>query len=167
MISPEIDEPRTDEPARGEESIFVDDPGEDFIVKLDEDKLEALVETLYLAAFADGEFSEQERAHFGRSVEYLTRGRLVGARCDELLARAKQHFESHGRDRCIDAVKRRLVAPNERLVALVLATDMVAADGVLHPAERELVLAMAAAFDISQRQALDMLDGLDPPPSSS
>jgi len=39
-------------------------------------KLDALVEMMFLAASADGEFSEVERAHFLHSVESLTDGRL-------------------------------------------------------------------------------------------
>ncbi|PKN45102.1 MAG: hypothetical protein CVU63_09375, partial [Deltaproteobacteria bacterium HGW-Deltaproteobacteria-20] len=56
------------------------DPGDAITRELDETKLEALVEVVYLAAFADGEFSETERAHFTRSVEQLTEGRLGSLR---------------------------------------------------------------------------------------
>ena len=43
-------------------------------------KLEALVEMMFLAASADGDFSDVERQHFVQSVESLTDGRLAAIR---------------------------------------------------------------------------------------
>ena len=45
-----------------------------------EAKLEALVEVMFLAASADGEFSTVERALFLKTAETLTNGRLTTAR---------------------------------------------------------------------------------------
>ena len=47
----------------------MDDPGEEFIRGIDADTLEALIETMYLAAFADGKFSIAEQARFAESVK--------------------------------------------------------------------------------------------------
>ena len=137
-----------------------DDPGEDFLHTLDEEKLTALIETMYLAAFADGEFSEDERVHFATSVEYLTRGRLVGEALEGVLAKARDSLDSTSRDECIASLKERLGEPMIRKIALVLATDMVAADGVLHPDERDLVVSLARAFELGAEDAQDLVEGL-------
>ena len=39
---------------------------------LDEPKIEALIEIMYLAAYADGDFAPEEKQHFVRSVQSLT-----------------------------------------------------------------------------------------------
>ena len=50
--------------------------------------LEALVEVMFLAASADGEFSSVERDHFFKSVESLTDGRIPSPRLEALIAKA-------------------------------------------------------------------------------
>lgn len=52
---------------------------------LDADHLEALVEVLLIAAYADGEMSSEERAHFTESATPLTGGQLPGGRLDALV----------------------------------------------------------------------------------
>jgi hypothetical protein len=49
---------------------------------LGDEKLEALVEVMLLAASADGDFSDIERTHFLNSVESLTDGRIAHARLE-------------------------------------------------------------------------------------
>ena len=49
---------------------------------LGEAKLEALIEAMYLAASADGEFSPVERAHFLKSIESLTGREAKSSRKD-------------------------------------------------------------------------------------
>lgn len=135
----------------------MDDPGEAFILDIDAATLEALVETLYLAAYADGEFSEQERTQFAHSVNTLTQGRLSGEGFESLLGRVVEQHRSAGRDARIDAIKERLTTDELRQIALVLATDMVAIDGVLHDAERDLILSLASAFGIAEDAAQELL----------
>src|SRR4051794_25486155 len=53
--------------------------GNEMLVReMNEAKLEALIETMYLAAQADDEFTAEERAHFVSSVQSLTERRLEG-----------------------------------------------------------------------------------------
>ncbi|MBW2523870.1 MAG: tellurite resistance TerB family protein [Deltaproteobacteria bacterium] len=135
----------------------MEDPGEDFVRRIDDDTLEALVETMYLAACADGEFSDDERSRFAESVEYLTRGRLTGDRLRELLARVSEQHRSAERSERIATIKERLTTAEIRQIALVLASDVAAADGVLHDAERDVILALGEALEISPGEIDELL----------
>lgn len=135
------------------------DPGANYVVSLGEDKLEALVETMYLVAFADGDYGPEERARFSTSVSALTAGRLTADDFDHIVQRLVVQLRYEGREGCIASVKRRLDEPRLRQVALILAADMAAADGVLHDEERSLVMAMARAFGVGEDAAREALDG--------
>src|SRR3978361_626267 len=84
-------------------------------------KLEALVEVMFLAATADGDFSDVERVHFVKSVESLTDGRLAIERLAPLLDEASGALEREGREARLTSVKARLPEANARRVALSLA----------------------------------------------
>jgi tellurite resistance protein len=136
----------------------MDDPGPDFVPRLRREELEALVETMYLVAFADGHFGQAERVHFAVSVERLTGGRMAGDDFDHVLSRIGDDIVHYGRDHVIAAIKRRLAAPL-RQVALILAADLAAADGELHPDEQRLLLALARSFDINPAAARELIGG--------
>ena len=120
-------------------------------------KLEALVEIMFLAASADGDFSDIERQHFLQSVESLTDGRLAKAALESLLERAKTDLESSGREARLDAVKARLPDPGARKVALSLAIQVTAADGIIRTSERELILETAEALEIDRDEAANLV----------
>lgn len=120
-------------------------------------KLDALVEMMFLAASADGDFSDVERAHFLKSVESLTDGRLTKPALEELLVRAKADLEASGRDARLSAVKERLPDPGARKVALSLAIQVTAADGIIRTSERELILETADALQIDRDEAADLV----------
>jgi tellurite resistance protein len=123
-------------------------------------KLDALVEIMFLAASADGEFSDVERKHFMHSVESLTDGRLAGAALEALLARAKSDLDASGREARLKAVKERLPDRGARRVALSLAIEVSAADGIIRTSERELILETADALEIDRDQAADLVKQL-------
>jgi tellurite resistance protein len=146
----------------------MDDPGEDFTRLLDAAKLEALVETMYLAAYADGVFSEVERAHFRASVERLTGGRLGPEQFDSVLQRLQSVLADQGRGACLRSIRERLPDPELRWAALLLATDIAAADGVILPSEREVILDLAKALEIESNEAEALIGGFrQEPPASS
>lgn len=128
--------------------------------ELSDPRLEALVEMMFLAASADGEFSEIERAHFVKSVESLTDGRLNGPRLEQLLARAKSDLDAAGRDARLASVKQRLPDARARKVALSLAIQVTAADGIIVTSERELILETADALQIAPDEAADLVKKL-------
>jgi tellurite resistance protein len=125
-------------------------------------KLEALVEMMFLAASADGDFSDVERQHFLQSVESLTDGRLSKPALEGLLDRAKKDLEASGREARLSAVKERLPDAGARKVALSLAIQVTAADGIIRTSERELILETAEALEIDREEAADLVIKLSP-----
>jgi uncharacterized tellurite resistance protein B-like protein len=136
----------------------MDDPGQQFIAELTDEALEALVETMVLVVYADGVLSPSERARFAASLERLTAGRLAGPNADELLQRVAAAVATRGRESSLAAIKRRLPDARSRLVALVLATDMAAADGAVRETERKLVLDLARELDVPEAQTQELID---------
>lgn len=122
-----------------------------------EAKLEALVETMFLAAAADGEFSEVERAQFVTNLESLTDGRLDRTRLSALLSRAERELSEQGREQRLESVKQRLPELGARRVALALAVRVVAADGVIRTSERELILETATVLGIDADEAANLV----------
>ena len=125
-------------------------------------KLEALVEMMFLAASADGDFSDVERQHFLQSVESLTDGRLAKPALEALLERAKKDLETSGREARLSAVKERLPDAGARKVALSLAIQVTAADGIIRTSERELIMETAEALEIDRDEAADLVIKLSP-----
>jgi uncharacterized tellurite resistance protein B-like protein len=125
-------------------------------------KLEALVEMMFLAASADGEFSDVERDAFFKSVESLTDGRLERAAVESLIERSKRELDAQGREARLNAVKARLDDPGARKVALSLAIQITAADGVIRTSERELILETAETLEIDRDEAADLVAELSP-----
>jgi len=125
-------------------------------------KLDALVEMMFLAASADGDFSDVERLHFLQSVESLTDGRLAKAALEGLLDRAKKDLDASGREARLSAVKERLPDVGARKVALALAIQVTAADGIIRTSERELIMDTAEALEIDRDEAADLVVKLSP-----
>ncbi|HEX4339278.1 MAG TPA: TerB family tellurite resistance protein [Polyangiaceae bacterium] len=131
-----------------------------FVRDLSDEKVEALVEIMYLAAAADGELAPAERARFNESAERLTSRVIVGPELDKLLARAKADLDQAGRAARLAAVKARLPDIDARKLALALAIQITAADGIIRTSERELILETAAALDIDGDTAANMVRDL-------
>jgi tellurite resistance protein len=129
---------------------------------LPDDKLDALVEMMFLAAYADEEFSDDERAHFKKSVQSLTDGRLDAERLAELLTQCEKDLAASDRATRLEAVKARLPDPGARKVALDLAIQVMAADGIIRTSERELIMETADALDLDRDMAADMVQRLEP-----
>jgi tellurite resistance protein len=130
------------------------------ITGLGEEKLLALVEMMFLAAFADGEFSAKERSYFLDSIQTLTDNRLVKPKLEELVDRAKADLQAHGREARLLDVKARLPDARARKVALALAIQVTAADGIIRTSERELIMETAEALEIDRDEAADMVRDL-------
>ncbi|WP_437331560.1 tellurite resistance TerB family protein [Sorangium sp. So ce296] len=124
---------------------------------LDEPNLEALVELMFLAAFADGEFSQEEKVHFSRSVESLTDRRIPQSTMDELIRTVVEQLQKEGRAARLASLKERLATPQARKVAFSLAAQVVVADGIVRNSERELLLDVAAALELDQTEAADVV----------
>ncbi|MBK7400886.1 MAG: TerB family tellurite resistance protein [Myxococcales bacterium] len=119
--------------------------------------LTAIVEILFLAAFADGEFSADERAHFKSSVESLTDRQLAGEAFDTLIAGMEKALESEGRPARLAAVRQRLPDERQRKIALQMAIRLTATDGIIRTSEREMILEAAEALGIDGDAAADLV----------
>jgi tellurite resistance protein len=128
----------------------------------DEPKLEALIEMMVLAADADGEFSADERKHLESSIESLTDRRASGDSLQRLIDRLCADLKASGREKRLASLKERLVDAGERKVALSLAIQLVASDGVIRTSERELLLEVAEALEIDRDEAADLVKKLTP-----
>lgn len=127
------------------------------LADVDDPKLEAMIEAMFLAAHADGDFSDEERAHFATSVETLTDRRLSGERLTELLARIEKGVEADGAEARLKGLKDRLTTPALREIALELAVKLMASDGIVRTSERELIMDAADALDIDRDRAADIV----------
>lgn len=128
--------------------------------KLSQTKLEALVEMMFLAAAADGEFSDAERAHFDEQVTTISAGRLNSERVEELIREAQRALESSGRKVRLASVRERLPEADARRLALALAIQLTAADGIIRTSERELILETAEALEIDRDDAANLVRDL-------
>src|ERR1041385_5353130 len=131
-----------------------------FVRDLGDEKVEALVEMMFLAASADGELSVDEHALFVKSAEDLTSRLITGEKLEALLARAKHQLAESGREARLAAVKDRLPDPTARKLALSLAIQVTAADGIVRTSERELILETADALGIDGDTAAGMVSDL-------
>src|SRR3954471_21598116 len=90
-------------------------------------ELEAIVEVMFLAAFADGDFGDEERAHFLKSIESLTDRTLTGETLGHLVSRIHGETTAEGRPARLASIKQRLTDPGARKAALALAIQVTAA----------------------------------------
>jgi tellurite resistance protein len=120
-------------------------------------QLEAVVELMFLAAYADGDFGNDERAFFLKSIESLTDRSLSGETLERLVARISADLEAQGRTARLAAVKDRLPDPGARKAALAMAIQLTATDGIVRTSERELILEAAEALDVGRDVAADLV----------
>jgi len=118
-------------------------------------QLEALVELLYLAASADGDFSVEERNLFVHKVRALTGERLTGEALAGIVSRVEGDVDRDGRTQRITSVRDRLETSGAHHAALLMAIDMTMADDVLRTSEREVIAEIAEALGIEADGAAD------------
>jgi tellurite resistance protein len=131
-----------------------------FVRDFGDEKVEALIEMMYLAATADGDLGAEERDHFVKAAADLTSRLVVGKELDAIIARVQARLDAEGRDARLSAVKARLPDDTTRRLALSLAIQITAADGVIRTSERELIFDTARALDIDGDAAADLVRDL-------
>jgi tellurite resistance protein len=140
----------------------MDDPGRGFLLELADEQLDALLESLVLVAMADGEMSAVERRELSTAVDAITEGQLQPERFAQVVQQALTALERDGVEVRVQSLAARLPDSELREVALVLASDVAASDGYVHPAERGLLKQMAVAFELDASRTDEVLDGLLP-----
>jgi tellurite resistance protein len=124
---------------------------------LEAPKLDAIIEVMFLAAFADGDFGEEERAFFLTSIESLTDRSASRDTLGGLIQDIEARLAAEGRAARLADVRGRLTDPGARKAALGLAIQLTAADGIIRTSERELILEVAEALEIDSDTAADMV----------
>jgi len=129
---------------------------------VDEPRFHALVEVMFLAASADGDFSGEERRHFQESVESLTDRKIAGDALDRLVASIEASHAGEGRAARIAHVKDALPTAELRKIGLSMAIRVMAADGIVRTTERELILDLADGLGVDRDDAADLVAELTP-----
>ncbi len=111
-------------------------------------ELEAIFEAMFLAAFADDDFSDAERERFARRVSELSGGFVEGESFDELLAQVTRELFTHGLSQRLSTLAPRLPRENHRLIAFQAAAE-VAREDELKPSERALLEELAQALELA------------------
>ena len=124
---------------------------------LDEPKLEALIEIMFLAAYADGPLGEEERRHFAQSVQSLTDRKVTGEVFDNLVERLVRSRREVGAKARIAVARETLGSVEACKVALSLAVGVILSDGVIRPSERAMCLEIAEALGIDRASAEQLL----------
>lgn len=125
--------------------------------ELNKDQLGALIEVMFLAAFADGQFSEGEQTNFREVVERLGDTRLDPDAVNGLMLRAAVQLQTEGRTRRLEAARGQLTDINARRIALALAADVAGADG-LAGAERKQLFEVAEALGVDHAEIKRLLE---------
>ncbi|UQA58204.1 tellurite resistance TerB family protein [Polyangium aurulentum] len=124
---------------------------------LDEPKLEALIEIMFLAAYADGPLGEEERRHFAQSVQSLTDRKVTGDVFDNLVERLVRSRREVGTKARMAVAREVLGSVEACKVALSLAVGVILSDGVIRPSERAMCLEIADALGIDRDSAEQLL----------
>jgi tellurite resistance protein len=133
-----------------------------FFGQLDHAKLGALVETMILAADADGELGDDEKGELAAQIQRLAAETpleplVTGEALAALLSKAQEDLARDGREARLQAVKEQLGDADSKKGALGLAILITAADGFVRTSERELILDMAEALDVDRDAAADLV----------
>jgi uncharacterized tellurite resistance protein B-like protein len=129
----------------------------EFVLQLGEREVAALVETMFLAAEADGDVDSAELVELASSIERVTNGAVSQEKARALVEAAKAALGASDRAARLLQVKAALTPPQRRH-ALLLAIQVTAADGRIRTAERELILETAEALEIDGDTAADLVN---------
>ena len=129
---------------------------------LDAARLDAVIETMVIAAAADGELDTDEREQLLASLAALTRGAagLSAAERPDLAAvldRVLRELREQGREARLAIVAERLGDAAGRKAAFGLSVEVTATDGIVRTSEREFLLELAAALQIDRDEAADLV----------
>lgn len=120
------------------------------LANLGESEIDAMVEVMLLAAFADGTLDQSEVSFVKRTLLTVEDLWFSADSLDDRMAKAKSRIESEPRETRLEKLRTQLPWPEQRLSALKLAVRVVAADGIIHESERALISAAAEALGVRE-----------------
>lgn len=121
-------------------------------------KLEACVELMLFAAYADGVVDAPERALFESHVERATHGQVRPEIARSVIASIEAEVQRAEPALRVRRIAEQLPDAKLRRAALSLAIAVATADGKLTPEERRFLEQAAAAFELSKEDAAKLLD---------
>lgn len=128
---------------------------------LEVNKLEAFLELMFLAAHADGEVHELERAAFREQVIAETQGQLEPELIDMMLAQIEVNLAKHPREERLASIRERLTEPRLRRAALQVAARIIRADGKIVEGEVSFYERAAKALGVEPSVAREILEKPD------
>lgn len=128
-----------------------------FLGNLELPKLEAVVELMFLAAYADGRVSDEERAVFQQHVAASTHGQVKPQTIASMISFVERSVADEGRESRLASVRQRLPDERMRLAALELVIQVIRADNEVLPSESAFLLRAADALAITPQVALERL----------
>lgn len=120
-------------------------------------RLEAVLELMFLAAYADGSVTPPERAVFRDHMTKATRGMVSAETIDAMIDGVGTALLDEGREHRLESIRKRLPDMRMRMSALDIAVQVMRADDVVHPTESGFLLRAAAALEIPADVALERL----------
>ena len=130
---------------------------QELVTHLGSPKVEALVEAMFLAATADGDFAPEESLQFAATIEALTDRQLVGEGLVALVERLSALLKAEGRQKRLESIAARVPAGKGRETALILAAAITASDGHVEEEENDLVADLAEALEIEPGRAIELV----------
>lgn len=118
---------------------------------------EAVVESAYLVANADGDFDAEERAAFQHVVLAACGGRVAAPQIDALLADLEEQLVEDGVDKRISMVARLVHRPEHGQEVLRVASLLAHVSGGVSEVERALLDRLAEGFGLSQEDLAQAL----------
>ena len=120
-------------------------------------KVEALVEAMFLAATADGEFAPEEGLQFAATIAALTDKKLDPDAVYRLIGKLSTLLKAEGRNERLAAIASRLPAGKPRETAIILAASITASDGEVQGSENDLIADMAEALGVDPGRAIELV----------
>lgn len=127
------------------------------LASLEINKIEALLEMMFLAAYADGEVSEAERAVFKSQILVGTEGQLQVAVVEMILRQVEVSLAGEGREERLASIRQRIPDERMRRAALEIAGRILRADGVMHVDEIAFLGRAAEALELDQSVVNEIL----------
>ena len=113
---------------------------------------EAVVESAYLVANADGEFDDTEKTAFQHVVLAACTGSVAKRQIEALLADLADQLEEDGMDKRIDMVSRTISRPEHAREVLKVAALLAAVSAGVSAEERSVLDKLASKFGLGSEE---------------
>ena len=127
---------------------------------LDDPRLQAVLEVMCLAALADGELADEELHELAATIVGATAGRASNPDVEALLGAVQGELERSGQEAYLAQIAAKLGSPEACAAAVAAAVRVVAIDGVVRTAERELLFELAEGLGVDRDSVADLVRDL-------